>query len=148
MGSACSSANSACTSTTPILAHSLGFAALVLILAEGGFTTKWQEIRGALPMAILLATVGVGISVAAVAAFAHLVLQIDLASAILLGAIMSPTDAAAIFSVMRKVPLPARCGPRRGRVRLQRRPDRAAGGHRHRLVARPGTEGGPVLGRA
>jgi cell volume regulation protein A len=90
------------------LAHSLGFAALVLILAEGGFTTKWQEIRGALPMAILLATVGVGISVAAVAAFAHLVLQIDLASAILLGAIMSPTDAAAIFAVMRKVPLPPR----------------------------------------
>ncbi len=90
------------------LAHSLGFAALVLILAEGGFTTKWQEIRGALPMAILLATVGVGISVAAVAAFAHFVLGIPLASAILLGAIMSPTDAAAIFSVMRKVPLPPR----------------------------------------
>ena len=90
------------------LAHDLGFAALVLILAEGGFTTKWQEIRGALPMAILLATVGVGISVAAVAAFAHYVLGIPLASAILLGAIMSPTDAAAIFSVMRKVPLPPR----------------------------------------
>ncbi len=90
------------------LAHSLGFAALVLILAEGGFTTKWQEIRGALPMALLLATVGVGLSVAAVAAFAHLVLRIDLPSAILLGAIMSPTDAAAIFSVMRKVPLPPR----------------------------------------
>ena len=90
------------------LAHSLGFAALVLILAEGGFTTKWQEIRGALPMAILLATVGVGISVAAVAAFAYFVLHIDLASAILLGAIMSPTDAAAIFAVMRKVPLPPR----------------------------------------
>ncbi|MDQ7993888.1 MAG: cation:proton antiporter, partial [Propionicimonas sp.] len=66
------------------LAHSLGFAALVLILAEGGFTTKWQEIKGALPMAILLATVGVGISVAAVAAFAHFVLGVDVASAILL----------------------------------------------------------------
>jgi len=90
------------------LAHSLGFAALVLILAEGGFTTKWHEIRGALPMAILLATVGVGISVAAVAAFAHLVLNVDLASAILLGAITSPTDAAAIFAVLRRVPLPPR----------------------------------------
>lgn len=90
------------------LAHSLGFAALVLILAEGGFTTKWQEIKGALPMAILLATVGVGISVAAVAAFAHFVFGLDPASAILLGAITSPTDAAAIFAVMRKVPLPPR----------------------------------------
>ena len=90
------------------LAHSLGFAALVLILAEGGFTTKWQEIRGALPMAVLLATVGVGVSVAAVAAFAHYVFGLDLTSAILLGAITSPTDAAAIFAVMRKVPLPPR----------------------------------------
>lgn len=90
------------------LAHSLGFAALVLILAEGGFTTKWQEIRGALVMAILLATVGVGISVAAVAAFAHFVLGLDLPSSILLGAITSPTDAAAIFAVMRRMPLPPR----------------------------------------
>jgi len=90
------------------LAHSLGFAALVLILAEGGFTTKWAEIRGALPAAILLATVGVGVSVAIVAAFGHFVLGLSPATAVLLGAITSPTDAAAIFSVLRKVPLPAK----------------------------------------
>ncbi len=90
------------------LAHSLGFAALVLILVEGGFTTRWVEIRGALPAAVLLATLGVGISVAAVAAFAHFVLGLDPASAVLLGAITSPTDAAAIFSVLRRVPLPAK----------------------------------------
>ena len=90
------------------LAHSLGFAALVLILAEGGFTTRWVEIKGALPAAILLATVGVGVSVAVVAVFAHFVLGLSPATAILLGAITSPTDAAAIFSVLRKVPLPAK----------------------------------------
>lgn len=90
------------------LAHSLGFAALVLILGEGGFTTRWSEIRGALPIAILLATVGVGVSVLAVAAFGHLVLRLDLATSVLLGAITSPTDSAAVFSVLRKVPLPAR----------------------------------------
>ena len=90
------------------LAHSLGFAALVLILAEGGFTTRWQEVRGAMPLALLLATVGVAVSVALVAAFVHLVLGIPLATAMLLGAIVSPTDAAAVFSVLRKVPLPAR----------------------------------------
>ncbi len=88
------------------LAHSLGFAGLVLILAEGGFTTKWSEIKGALPSAILLATVGVGVSVVVVAAFAHFVLGLDLPTAVLLGAITSPTDAAAIFSVLRRVPLP------------------------------------------
>ncbi|MGC3995424.1 MAG: potassium/proton antiporter [Propionicimonas sp.] len=90
------------------LAHSLGFAALVLILAEGGFTTRWVEIKGALPSAILLATIGVGISVAVVGAFAHYVLGLDWATAVLLGAITSPTDAAAIFSVLRRVPLPAK----------------------------------------
>jgi cell volume regulation protein A len=90
------------------LAHALGFAALVLILAEGGFTTKWSEIKGALPVAILLATVGVGVQVALVALFAHYVLGMGMMTSILLGAITSPTDSAAIFSVLRKVPLPAR----------------------------------------
>lgn len=90
------------------LAHSLGFAALVLILAEGGFTTRWQEIRGAMPMALLLATVGVALSVFLVAFFAHYALGVEWATAVLLGAIISPTDAAAVFSVLRKVPLPLR----------------------------------------
>ncbi|MDR3070005.1 MAG: potassium/proton antiporter [Propionibacteriaceae bacterium] len=90
------------------LAHTLGFAALVLILAEGGFTTKWSEIKNALPIAILLATVGVVTQVALVAVFAHFVLGIEPITAILLGAVTSPTDSAAVFSVLRKVPLPSR----------------------------------------
>ncbi|MCB0912395.1 MAG: potassium/proton antiporter [Propionibacteriaceae bacterium] len=90
------------------LAHALGFAALVLILGEGGFNTRWSEIRGALPAALLLATVGVGLSIAVVAAFGYYVLGLDVTTAILLGAITSPTDAAAVFSVLRKVPLPSR----------------------------------------
>lgn len=90
------------------LAHTLGFAALVIILGEGGFTTKWAEIKGALPAAILLATLGVAVSIAVVATFAYFVLGLDLPLAILLGAIVSPTDAAAVFSVLRKVPLPSR----------------------------------------
>ena len=92
----------------PELAHALGFAALVLILGEGGFTTRWSELRTALPAAVLLATLGVGVSVVAVAAFAHWVLRLDPATSVLLGAITSPTDSAAVFSVLRKVPLPAR----------------------------------------
>ena len=90
------------------LAQSLGFVALVLILAEGGLTTRWEEIRAALPVAVLLATVGVVVSIAAVAAFAHFVLGLDLGLSILLGAVTSPTDSAAVFSVLRKVPLPHR----------------------------------------
>ncbi|GAB3625071.1 potassium/proton antiporter [Mariniluteicoccus endophyticus] len=90
------------------LAHSLGFAALVLILAEGGLTTRWVEIKGAIPVAGLLATAGIGVSVGACFLFGHVVLGLDPWIAVLLGAVCSPTDSAAVFSVLRKVPLPSR----------------------------------------
>ena len=38
------------------LAHALGFAALVLILAEGGLTTSWPEIRPVMRLGVSLAT--------------------------------------------------------------------------------------------
>lgn len=92
----------------PDLAHALGFGALVIILAEGGLTTKWADIRPSIGLAGLLATVGIGISVLVMAAFGHFVLGLDWWIAILLGAVVSPTDAAAVFSVLRNVPLPHR----------------------------------------
>lgn len=88
------------------LAHALGFAALVFILGEGGFTTRWADIRKALSIAGLLATVGVVVSVAAVAAFCHLVLGLPVPVAVTMGAVTAPTDSAAVFSVLRAVPLP------------------------------------------
>ena len=48
-------------------AHALGFAALMLILAEGGVTTRWRDVRPAMALGTLLATLGVTVSVAAVA---------------------------------------------------------------------------------
>jgi cell volume regulation protein A len=89
-------------------AHALGFAALVVILTEGGLTTRWQDVRGAMPLGVLLATVGVGVSTAVVAAVAHLVLGLDWTTALILGGIFASTDAAAVFSVLRRVPLRAR----------------------------------------
>jgi cell volume regulation protein A len=88
------------------VAHALGFAALVLILAEGGLTTHWGEIRPAIRMGVSLATIGVAVSVTVVAAGAHYLLGLDWQLAVLLGAVTSPTDAAAVFSVLRRVPLP------------------------------------------
>lgn len=90
------------------LAHALGFGALVIILAEGGLTTSWPEIRPVMRMGVALATVGVGVSIAVVAVVAHYLLGMDWELAILLGAVTSPTDAAAVFSVLRRVPLPRR----------------------------------------
>ena len=88
------------------VAHALGFAALVLILAEGGLTTQWAEIRPVMKHGVALATVGVGVSVTVMAVGAHYLFGLDWQLAVLLGAFTSPTDAAAVFSVLRRVPLP------------------------------------------
>lgn len=90
------------------LAHALGFGALALILAEGGLTTNWREMRPSIRLGVSLATVGVAVSVAVVAVGAHFLLGLPWELAILLGAVCSPTDAAAVFSVLRVVPLPKR----------------------------------------
>ncbi|MFC6359740.1 potassium/proton antiporter [Luteococcus peritonei] len=90
------------------LAHGLGFAALVLILAEGGFTTKWANIRPAIGLAGMLATVGIGVSIVLMALFGHFLLHLPWPIAVLLGAVTAPTDSAAVFAVLRGVPLPTR----------------------------------------
>jgi cell volume regulation protein A len=90
------------------LAHALGFAALAVILAEGGLSTRWEEVRPSMRLGASLATIGVAVSVAVVAVGAHFVLGLPWELAVLLGAVCSPTDAAAVFSVLRVVPLPRR----------------------------------------
>ena len=90
------------------LAHALGFAALALILAEGGLTTSWDAVRPSMRLGLSLATLGVAVSVAIVAVGAHLVLGLSWQLSVLLGAVTSPTDAAAVFSVLRGLPLSPR----------------------------------------
>ncbi|MET1060432.1 MAG: potassium/proton antiporter [Nocardioides sp.] len=90
------------------MAHALGFAALVLILSEGGLTTNWSEIRPQMRMGFSLATVGIAVSVGVMALGGHYLLGLPWELAVLLGAVCSPTDAAAVFSVLRVVPLPRR----------------------------------------
>lgn len=90
------------------LANALGFAALVVILAEGGLTTHWSEMRPVMRLGAALATLGVAVSVGVMALVAHFLLGMSWELAVLLGAVTSPTDAAAVFSVLRRVPLPQR----------------------------------------
>src|SRR3954468_6028995 len=90
------------------LAHALGFAALVVILAEGGLTTAWPDLRPSIRLGLSLATIGVAVSVLVVATGTHYLLGLSWETAVLLGAVTSPTDAAAVFSVLRVVPLPKR----------------------------------------
>ncbi len=83
-------------------------AALVVILAEGGLTTRWSDVRRAVGPGLSLATVGVLVSVAATASVAVWLLGFAWADALLLGAVVSSTDAAAVFSSLRRLPLPRR----------------------------------------
>ena len=92
------------------LAQNLGTAALGIILVEGGLTTRFSDVRKVLAPAGVLATVGVGVSAVVTATCVHLLLGVDWQLALLLGAIVSSTDAAAVFSVLRVVPLPRRLG--------------------------------------
>jgi cell volume regulation protein A len=90
------------------LAEALGTSALILILAEGGITTNWSHARAAAPAALLLATIGVAVSIAVVAVVSHWLSSFSWRNALLLSAVLAPTDAAAVFSVLRKLPLPPR----------------------------------------
>jgi potassium/hydrogen antiporter len=84
-----------------LFAQSLGVVALVFILFAGGLDTHWTSVRPVLTMGLSLATVGVLISATLVGIFAVLVLGFTLLEGLLLGAIVSSTDAAAVFAVLR-----------------------------------------------
>ncbi|MFD0225414.1 potassium/proton antiporter [Streptomyces hirsutus] len=90
------------------LTQVIGYAALVVILAEGGLGTKWTEIKPVLPASAALATVGVAASVGVTATAAHFLIGLEWQQALIIGAVVSSTDAAAVFSVLRRIPLPSR----------------------------------------
>jgi cell volume regulation protein A len=87
------------------LTQVLGYSALALILAEGGLTTRWSTVKHALAPAAALSTFGVVVSVAVVGTAAHELLGLGWTVALLVGAVLTSTDAAAVFSVLRRVPI-------------------------------------------
>jgi len=87
------------------LAQSLGTAALAVILIEGGLTTRWADIRRSVAPASVLASLGVAISMAVTAVGAHLLVDLSWQLSLLVGATVSSTDAAAVFSVLRVLPI-------------------------------------------
>lgn len=82
-------------------AFRLGTVALVLILFDGGLNTPLAAIQSAIRPASLLATVGVVATAGFMGLAAHWLFQFRWPVALLLGAIVSSTDAAAVFSVLR-----------------------------------------------
>jgi cell volume regulation protein A len=82
-------------------AQALGVVALAFILFSGGLDSSWPSIRPVLWHGLSLSTVAVVLTAASVALFAAWLLDVTLLEGLLLGAIVSSTDAAAVFSVMR-----------------------------------------------
>jgi potassium/hydrogen antiporter len=85
----------------PEIARFLGVIALTLILFSGGLDTKWESIKPILKDGISLSTVGILITAAIVGIFSYYILNFTFMEGMLLGAIVSSTDAAAVFSILR-----------------------------------------------
>ena len=84
-----------------VLAKQIADVALMFVLFVGGFGTKKDNLRLVLRPAMMLATLGVISTAAVVSLFFYLVLNYNLSRAILLGCVISSTDAAAVFSILR-----------------------------------------------
>lgn len=95
------------------LAQHIGTLALIFILFGGGMDTKWKEIKPILKQGIVLATLGVLLTAFVVALGVYFLFDFTFLEALLLGAIISSTDAAAVFAILRAkgIDLKKRLGP-------------------------------------
>jgi len=83
------------------VAQFVGVVALTFILFAGGLDTNWIQIKPVLGRGIILATAGVILTAILVGGFSIMVLGLNYLDGLLLGAIVSSTDAAAVFSLLR-----------------------------------------------
>ncbi len=98
------------TFDNPSLVRSLGITALVLILFSGGLDTEWAAIRPIVWQGVSLSTIGVLITALLIGVFVSWVQGFSFLEGLLLGAVVSSTDAAAVFMVLRarKTKIPRR----------------------------------------
>jgi cell volume regulation protein A len=89
------------TFDNPALVQWLGITALVLILFAGGLDTEWVEVRPILWQGLSLSTIGVLLTALLIGVFVSWIQGFSILEGLLLGAIVSSTDAAAVFMVLR-----------------------------------------------
>jgi cell volume regulation protein A len=83
------------------LARAVGIVGLVAILYEGGLSTSWRRLREVVVPAALLSTIGVVVTAGLTGLVAQSVFDLSWLEAILLGAVVASTDAAAVFATLR-----------------------------------------------
>jgi len=83
------------------LARTVGIVGLAAILYEGGLQTSWRRLRQVAVPAALLSTVGVAVSAVLTGIAAYFLFDLSWLGAVLLGAVVASTDAAAVFATLR-----------------------------------------------
>lgn len=84
-----------------VFAEQICSVALIFIMFYGGFGTKWSEARPVAKQAVLLSTLGVAFTAGITGLFCYAVLKISFLESFLIGSIISSTDAASVFSILR-----------------------------------------------
>ena len=74
---------------------------LVFVMFYGGFGTRWSSVRSVIGESALLASAGVVVTAASVALFCHYALGWQWVESLLMGSVISSTDAASVFSILR-----------------------------------------------
>ncbi|GEN46837.1 potassium/proton antiporter [Alkalibacillus haloalkaliphilus] len=92
------------------IAQLIGILALIIILFEGGLQAKWKTIRSVAAPSISLATAGVFFTALITGSAVYLILDVTWLEALLFGAIVGSTDAAAVFATLKERNIKAKMG--------------------------------------
>ena len=84
--------------------------ALIFIIFYGGYGTNWKEAKKVAPASILLSSAGVLLTALLTGLFCHFALRFSWLESLLIGAVLSSTDAASVFSILRSKKLNLRFG--------------------------------------
>src|SRR5690606_26878589 len=85
----------------PSIAQFIGIVSLNFILFSGGLDTNWTSVRPILREGLVLSTFGVLLTAVTLGGFVHLITDFTVYESMLLGSLVSSTDAAAVFSILR-----------------------------------------------
>ncbi len=86
---------------SPKIAQFIGIIALNFILFSGGLDTSWQSVKPIMWQGVMLSTIGVLITAVSLGIFVWAVTDFSIYEGLLLGSIVSSTDSAAVFSILR-----------------------------------------------
>lgn len=83
------------------IAEQICTVSLIFIMFYGGFGTNWKQAKPVAGKAVLLSTVGVILTAVTTGVFCHFILRMDFWESMLIGSVISSTDAASVFSILR-----------------------------------------------